>query len=319
MTHRALGSVLIGCVLATLVVVAAVQPHRVAGTAVATPVSGPPTVGDCVLDPLPDAAVDCAVVNAPMRAADPAYPQLRRVEPCAGNRYGEVLAVIDRPARLAVRGNDAEGRYLDDPNWDSCSQTMLRYLGVPADLMSGVWRGGVMTTVALFAPTSRQQAAGQHWASCVVTPRAVDPVSPTASPAPYRGTLRDAYRSGNERNRLGYCSPSTDAGAGLELLPCTAPHRLELFAYGDSGGRTASRHQFQTSCGQLVRSVTGVDIAGAGSQLAPTINIIDSQDHLVTGDTVRPHSSLVCAVASTGGRQLGGSLLALGRTPIPWA
>lgn len=309
----------IGCVLATVVVVAAAAPHRIAGSAVATPVPGPPAVGDCVLDPLPDSAVDGAVVNAPMRAADPAYPQLRRVQPCAGDRYGEVMAVLDRPARLAVRGDDAEGRFLDDPNWDNCFQEMPRYLGVPANLLSGVWRAGPMTTVALFAPNSRQRAAGQHWASCVVTPRAIEQIAPDASSAHYRGTLRDAYRSGNQRNRLGYCSTSTDFGAGVELTACASPHRLELFAYGDSGDHTASRNQFQTSCRQAVGSITGIDITDFAGQLDPAITVTDSMNDLLTGDAVPPHSSLVCGVASTSSRQLGGSLLALGRAPIPWA
>jgi hypothetical protein len=262
-----------------------------------------------------------AIVNAPLRAADPAYPQQQRVQPCSGRRYGEIVAVIDTPGRLAVRGSDTDGQYLDDPNWDRCHRTIRDYLGIPGQPLSGTWEVSVMVTVALFSPTSRQQSAGQHWASCVVSPQTVDGGATTigSSSAEYDGPLRGALHTGNERNRIGYCAVSADLTAGVESTSCGTPHVLEVFGYGASGNRPVTRGQLETTCRRAVEQLTGDPDRDHADGLRTVVGITDGAGVPIIGTRIPEHSDVVCALAATGGRKLTGSLLALGRQPIPWA
>jgi len=135
--------VVIGSAVLLVAVMAGLRPHLVTGVAQAAPVPGPPAVGECVVDPLP--APKFGVV-APVTAASggtvPVYPS-QQIQPCTGARYGEITAVIAAPKPTVVRGDDADGRFLDDPNKDSCFDPAQQYLGMmttQSTQSSGRWR-----------------------------------------------------------------------------------------------------------------------------------------------------------------------------------
>lgn len=55
------------------------------------------------------------------------------------------------------------------------------------------------------------------------------------------------------------------------------------------------------------------------SALSIPIQVEDTSSAAITTAQVPAHSNLACGVTTTGDRKLRGSLLALGRSPIPWA
>ncbi len=86
-----------------------------------------------------------------------------------------------------------------------------------------------------------------------------------------------------------------------------------------TGDRPVSREQLQLTCQQLVRQLTAMPDPTAAGALSIQINIQDMNSVAVTTQQVPANSVLRCGVATTGTRKLRGSLLALGRQPIPWA
>lgn len=135
--RQRVGLVVIGVAVALVAVVAGLRPHLVAGSAQAAPVPGPPVAGDCVLDPVPVRPVGgvLAPVTATSGGAVPVYPA-QQIRPCTAARYGEITAVITAPKPAVVQG-DADNRYLDDPNENSCYQSASQYIGIPAEPMLG--------------------------------------------------------------------------------------------------------------------------------------------------------------------------------------
>jgi hypothetical protein len=173
----------------------------------------------------------------------------------------------------------------------------------------------------MFGPTARQQAAGQHWAACTVSPQPPGPwVDPELPPAPrFSGSLRDALHTGIERDQLGYCSVAADLLSGGGPSSCRQPHASEVLGWGETGERAGSRRSFQLSCAQVVAQLTGLPDPTAGGQLLPVMTAMDDSSTALRDPEIPAHSYLVCAVATKNGRKLAGSLLALGRSPIPWA
>ena len=320
MTRRALGLLVIGIVLALVAVVSNANPRPVSGTATAAPVPGAPAVGDCAADVLPSASMTSDSVTAGTRGSVPVYPKVR-FQPCSGIRYGEVVEVIGVPVPTVLEGDDSDGVYLDDPNLTACFLAGQSYLGMSAQPLFGNWYPPLMTTAALFAPTSRQQAAGQRWVACVVAPRNPGSWADTdPPPAPrYGSSLRDAVHTGNERDQLGYCSVDSDLVSAGGPSSCRQPHAFEVLGSGQTGDRAVGRRSFQTSCEQTIAQLTGLPDPTAGGLLVPVLDAVDDRSAAVTDPQIPAHSDLICAVATTGGRKLSGSLLALGRNPIPWA
>ncbi len=57
----------------------------------------------------------------------------------------------------------------------------------------------------------------------------------------------------------------------------------------------------------------------AAGALSIQIHVEDGSSAAITTPQVPAHAGLACGIATTGERKLRGSLLALGRQPIPWA
>ena len=308
-----MGVVVIAVVVVLVAVVAGVRPHLVAGSGQAAPVPGPPTVGDCVLDPPPGLQPHIATVLA---GTVPTYPA-QQIEPCNGARYGEVAAVIANPRPTVVRGG-ADHQYVDDQNMESCSLTANRYLGVTTPLYT-FWRALLLSISTLSRPSTRQQASGQHWAACIVSPPTANPDEPPTADQRYRSSIRDALHTGRERNQLAVCMTTLDWHADSAAGDCGRPHVLEVLAVGDSGERPVSRSRLELTCRQVIGQLTGIPDPMAGGALSVQIEVEDNSSTAITTAQVPAHSNLGCGVGTAGTRRLRGSLIALGRQPIPWA
>ena len=208
MTHRQrAGLSVIALVLVLVAVVASRQTHRVAGSAQTAPVPGPPAVGDCVLDALPGPGPG-TTVTASSDGTVPAYPA-QQIRPCTAARYGEIVSVIATPQPAVVK-RDFDSTYLDDPNRDSCVAAAVQYVGMTTQLIQRFWRPFLQVTFALSNPSPRQEAAGQHWAACIVAPQPSDSATDTRSAQQYGRSIRDALHTGAQRDQLGSCTTTAD-------------------------------------------------------------------------------------------------------------
>ncbi len=322
--RQRVGLVVIGVAVVLVAVVAGLRPHLVVGAAQAVPVPGPPAVGDCAVDPLPG-PVRGPQPGAPVTATSggtvPVYPA-QQIQPCTGARYGEITAVIAAPRRTVVKG-DTDNLYLDDPNQNSCGPTAVQYVGVATQPILRFWQPFLQVDIGMSSPSPRQKAAGQHWAACIVTlpPPDSGPNPTTQTPAPprYGKSIRNALTTGEQRDQLSLCLPSTDWNDSFTIGGCRQPHALELLAGGDSGDHPVTRVQVEKTCQQLARQLTAMPDPTAAGALSIQINVQDGSSTTITTPQIPAHSNLACAVTATGHRKLRGSLLALGRQPIPWA
>jgi hypothetical protein len=174
------------------------------------------------------------------------------------------------------------------------------------------------------SPTPQQKAAGQHWAACIVTLVPPDSTATVQNPAPpqYDKSIRDALHTGEQRDQLGTCLPTTDWNDNYNNFTvdgCRQPHAREILGSGDSGDHPVPRTQVEASCQQLAGQLTAMADPTAAGALSIQINVRDNNSAVITAAQVPAHSNLACAITTTGHRKLDGSLLALGHQPIPWA
>jgi len=321
-THRQQGLVVLGVAVVLVAVVAGLRPNLVTGAAQAAPIPGPPVVGDCVLDPVPGPPMRALVTDA-SGGTVPVYPA-QQIRPCTGTRYGEIAAVIATPKPTFVKGRGTSDRYLDDPNQTSCAFAAVPYVGARTQPILRFWQTFLKITSGLSRPSPRQQAAGQRWAACIVTLSPSDP-SPATATAPaqagprYGSSIRDALHTGQQRDQLSNCTAALDWDRGSTIDGCRQPHALELLAGGDSGDHPVTRAQVELSCQQLARQLTAMPDPTAAGALSIQTHIEDGSSIAITTPQVPAHSNLACGITTTGSRKLRGSLLALGRQPIPWA
>ena len=318
--RRSAGSVVLGVALVLVAVLTGVHPHVVSGAGRAAPVPGPPVVGDCVVDPLPAQPLISVDVTATSGGTVPVYPA-QQIQPCTTARYGEIVSVIAHPAPTVVEGDDANGRRLDDPNEDSCFPAAWAYVGMKSE-PGGSWQTLLQFSTALARPSLRQQAAGQRWAVCIVSLRppdpGPDPTTQTPAPPRYSSSIRDALHTGAQRDRLGTCIAALDWNGSLATDGCVQPHALEVMALGDSGDHPVARAAVQLSCEQLVRRLTAMTDPTAAGALAVQIYVYGLNGATVTTAQIPAHSGMECGIVTTGHRKLRGSLIALGRSPVPW-
>jgi hypothetical protein len=250
------------------------------------------------------------------------YPQLV-ISPCRGVRYGEVAAVILDPSRPTVTlGADGTITALTDSNMDNCSMAALTYIGSPSggprlQRALSFWYVLPATDSVASRPSARQEAAGQHWLACIVFLRQ-NPDGDGELPPPYGSALRDALRTGYDRDSLGTCV----ADVGLDdrvSTGCSDPHLAEIFGVGSTGKAAVSRAQLSKSCGRLISLLTRLSDITAGGALAIQLQVTDSDGELVTAPQIPADSEVVCGINATAGRKLVGSLLAIGTHQIPWA
>jgi hypothetical protein len=301
--RRLVGVLLLAATLLAVVVFAGLRPpRRVAGSPQSQPPPGPPTVGDCVPDPV---NLDSWVIS------EYEYPQLR-FERCDGLRFGEVVAVLTNPARRPATGaSDTSGPH-GDPNPDTCGAKGLTYVG--GDTPSLYWSPRVYAFAVPISPSRRQQAAGQHWVACAM----FRPNDDQTAVKRYDGSLRMALATGNARNLLGFCGAGRDWTTGYVSV-CSTPHEFQVLASGTAGAGDLSRAELQRTCVQVARRLTALPDVTAAGALAVKVQSIEGTGASTETAGVQAPAKLGCGISTGGSRRLAGGLVGIGDLPIPWA
>lgn len=308
--QRRWGFVLIAVALLGIFVTANLRPRAIDGAAVAEPVPGPPQIGDCVLDPVPD------MRRTPIGDQDdsPIRPTLR-YGVCNGPRYGEVARVSSTDPDSDATGTEPFDREAIRTVRNRCRAEGQSFIGAPpggTHLTELYWRPAVAVGVRLLGPDERQYVTGQRWAACIILPRHASADELTE---PYEGSLRNALTTGSERDRLGLCLADVSS---RELMPtCGEPHRVQVIATGASGGTATTREVLRAGCLTRVEQWAGSRVAGEPGLL---VSLVVTDDAGAERDDrlFPPNSNVVCLVEATGDRTLVGSILGLGDDPIPW-
>ncbi len=309
MGRRSAGfAVMIVTLLAVVVISAHVDGARgIPGSAQAAPVPPPPTIGDCLLEPTGR--------FGGWGFGETLYPALR-VAPCTGARWGEVVSVL--PGALAtptsVSTTDGTGTPVtENPTQSRCDRDRLTYLGAPAG-RSTQWGWELLVgTVAAVGPTSLQQAVGQSWVACVITPAN----GQAATSVRYDGSVRDALHTGVLPVAFATCS-TTIGAAGILPGPCDRPHHVEVFGVATTvPGDT--QPGVDASCLKLVRwLMRSPDPTKSG-----LLRVRAFTTHTdASGDDVEglgPNGGAACIVEPANGHNLQGTLFGLGVNSIPWA
>lgn len=316
-TRHALGVLAIALALVVGVAVAHNQ-KPIAGFATALPVPGPPAVGDCAATPAGMQGRDLATFLDHQAAGTFAPTYLsNEIGPaaCAQPHYGEVVALISDPDDVEISGSANSGFTITDRNIDSCSAAANRYLtpGAPSD--PSAWVPAIFTESAVIGPTERQRQAGQHWAACVTYV-----LSPSGddgdTPASYRGTLRAAAETGNQRDHLGLCG--TNFSDGFLAGGCAVPHRYELIATSTTD-HPSSHDDALAGCQTELQSATGISNVASTTGLRADLTATTAEGTQITTGTLPAGTNLNCGITTTGTMRLRGSLRSLGSDPIPWA
>lgn len=285
-----------------VLVSAGLQPRRVAGTPQALSAPGPPTVGDCVSDP----------VNPANWATTPyVYPHLS-FQACGGLRFGEVVGVLADPAEPPATTGTAPSGSVSDPNPETCLEEGESYVGGMPQFR--YWSPRIFSFSAPISPSPLQQAVGQHWLACAM----FIPANGQSEVRHYNGSLRNAFHTGNERDVLGFCGYGRDWTAGY-VSACSLTHEFQVLASGIVGGGDVSPDELQRTCVQVAQRLTALPDVTAAGALAVGVQSIEKTGASFDSAGGQVEANLGCGIRTVGSRRLAGSLVALGHLPIPWA
>ena len=316
MSGRAWGVLLLTAAILALVMGAAIAGHTITGTPQVEPPPGPPGVGDCLTQPVPEHGGLSWDSVADQASARPTVLPRELPEgvfaPCRASRFGEVVDVDPNPlAATAIQ--TAAGISVSDPAWTRCADSAARYLGLD-EPGTQIWQPDFGSSIVLVGPTQRQRAFGQHWSACVLVVPA-DGMTPALDRSP-----RALLATGDTRDELGDCQTNASWATGSAGLgTCGQPHRSETFAYAEFGSAAVpSREQLAVSCLQLIRRTTGLPDSALGSLFAG-VHVFDDGSLLDIGREPTPDSVVLCGVSSTVTAALNHSLIAWGNHPLPLA
>lgn len=297
--RRALGAVLLLLTALVAFVVPQLLGNQIAGTGMAEPIQGPPTVGECVLD---DPAANGGALG---RLSDLDYGS------CDKPHYGEVVQVFAQYSDFP--GVQSSG---PDPDPANCIPASNSYLAVDqvlprydrGDYRSvsfGVWRPVSVGTVGVIGPSIGQQLADQQWLACVTEGNSGDP---------FLGTVRGAFAGGNLPDSYTVC---TDQLRGGHPVKCASPHATELFAATGVTATLPSEEDLARSCSDFVRYLTGrADLLVAGQlQMDTAVTDYGDTGHPIAG---QPESAQAyCGVSAVGASKLTATLFGLRNRPLP--
>jgi hypothetical protein len=295
MTRRLAGLLV---VLFTIVgVAAAATPgDRLPGTAAAVEFPGPPSAGDCLIDPLDGAT----------RFPFERDRQVPQYGPCAGHMtLGEVIAVRSpAPANLGPGLDESVG----------CRAETLTYAGlvsradrfgldgqVPGDPVS--WEYSIPATTGWIGqvPWSPRASA---WAACVASPMGHERSVNSLAGAFSGGLLPDEY---------GTCWKSREVDTSMRMVNCALPHAAELVSIGrivDAMAVPWSR--LVDSCTDQARRVMHRDDPTVGGLLTMQVE----PDGAIVSARTR---NLTCFVTAADDRFLMGSVIGMRHAQLRFA
>jgi hypothetical protein len=317
MDRRVWGTALVAVVLVAAFVVPNLGGRRVVGIAAPIPVPDPPRVGQCLLAAASGGRSALEFNQVTVSSAG--------VGPCGAENFGEVVAVASDvhsfPSTVSNRTSHPEPL--------ACQPTARRYVGwnVNADDPTfgetaviepgggepedpsvgparklGPWRPVATTSIALYGPNLWQYLSGQNWLACVLLPR----------DAPYAGSVRGGP-AGSASSAYAACW-NRGGFVPREPIPCARPHSGETF--GVARLDDTDMAALDGSCGDLVRSATGMSDPGRGGVIIPEVQIGSSNGATSQSDSAGQAS---CTISVVGDRQLTSSLTGIGDGPLPWA
>ncbi len=263
MSRRAAGLCIIAVVLLAAVTIPRVSPTKIGGIAQVGPAApGPPAVGDCLLGPVgpADGALNGQLIYPPVTTGA-----------CAGERFGEVVAVI--PASKIQPGTrSATGGSVDDPNQRTCQDAAIRYLGIQGSSanfpLGGGWLPLPAGQILVAGPTATQKGVGQQWIACI---QYIDPTGEGhPRPADYSRTAKNAYSTGSPPAAFATCLQDSDQ-LSLSVVDCHQPHPAELFgiAFG-----TATTSKLPLSLDPPIR--VGSEVR-RNSENAPGVSLLEQR------------------------------------------
>jgi hypothetical protein len=261
-----------------------------------------------------------------------------RLAPCAGPRYGEVIAVINdtrSPEKIAAasltathpRGETPS----DDPILRSCNAALNPYLGLPSgkrsdgvDAVDG-WSYVGLVIPAPAGPSVVQKAAGQHWVACLAI--GLDPDRQTGTAyviaKRYSEPARQVYSKGRPPSAFAVCAPKMILPEILQPAGCSRAHAVEIFGITETHSKHVTQAQLTASCGKLARRLTRMPDPTAGGRLAVTAASLhlDSYGGGQLGFSTAGNAGgfSICLATAPETHRLKGALLGLGTGPIPWA
>lgn len=306
--------IVLGLLAAVIVPVAA--GRTTPGRPQAVPVPAPPAVGQCIGQSF---LADWNAVGEEVKAYR--YPELV-VGDCDRMHFGEVVAVIAHPTTPEVQTQSGSS-FVDDSNMETCGRAVAGFVqsGDPAEgrepPADGYWGPAAFPSVVALAPTNRQRAAGQQWLACGVYLTDHGQAGSNSTAVGYRNSLRSASSTGTGRDYLGYCPDEADWNQASSVS-CRVPHHGEIFGLGALEQDTP-RATLLTSCATMVAQATGNGALAGNGRLVLEVEATDQNGTTVEGSMVPKGASLQCGLLTTGGRLLGGSLIAIGGEPLPWA
>lgn len=309
MGRRSAGFAVMIVTLSAVVVISAHMDgaRGIPGSAQAGPVPPPPVIGQCLLEPTGR--------FEGWGFGEPVYPALR-LAPCTGDRWGEVVSIL--PGALAtptsVNTTDSTGAPVtENPTQSRCDRDRLTYLGAPAR-RSTQWGWQLpVGTVAAVGPTRAQQAAGQSWVACIITPANRQ----AATSARYHGSTQNALNNGVLPVAFATCSNTTGA-AGILPGPCDRPHHAEIFGVATTASGD-TQQGVDAHCLKLVKWLmrTADPTKRALLRIRAFTSHTNQSGTAVLG--LGPNGDAICIVEPAGDRNLHGTLFGLGLNPIPWA
>ncbi len=315
-SRRLAGLLVVVAVLSVIVVAGGIRGQIIKGEALAEPLGSAPGIGDCLTQDPHKSAVD-------LFSWTPNLPTFE-LSPCTGTRFGEVVFVEpDFAAAMAATG-PAGDPYL------RCSQQADRYLGIPPRLLpdSGPPSPPATTnteflpaanvSVALFGPDSRQRAAGQGWAACVIllpTPLADD------APITLDHSLRGSWLRQQDSGLFSLCLAGPTSHVALN---CNWPHGIEMIGMA-WGNPAATQSSIDSACRETVVEAIGSAAAlNSGTVSAVVVPVRPNPNNdggLVSGpDAVSadsPYLNICLARATDRDGKLTAPLRGLGDAPVP--
>ncbi|MTD15270.1 hypothetical protein GIS00_15110 [Nakamurella sp. YIM 132087] len=285
MDRRRIGVTVVALVLLAALVVPGVLGRRVQGTATLAPPAPRPAAGQCLLDLSPSGRQP--------------YPSAR-VGPCDGGQIGEIVGVHD----ISV-----------DPL--PCWADLTGYLGLPASVyrVDG-WVVRLAAGTVVFGPDPGQRAAGQRWVGCAVRP----PAS-TSQTLRYSGSVRNAFAGGRPPSPFALCAASAEDLLESGTISCAVPHGLETLGNRSTADEAVTQAVLDADCLALARILTVADDPTRGGQLEIRALAygFGGADRPEQGLTHSRNSLATCVVTPADpGRRLGGTVLGLGGSAVPW-
>ena len=316
MDRRLVGALLVVVVLsAAIVLPPLVAGSRIAGSASPIDLPDPPSVGECLLNPLPatngrDLAdgTTGGLTGYPADLSDAA--PVAAFGPCEGAVSGEVVQVVnaggDPPARRMAASAADQGCRSATAGYTGLLDVIRQFTGPTAGMDVVRWDPTVNVRHVWVQPDAVQRAAGRTWLACVVTP---------ARPVRYQGRVAGAFAGRSLPDQFGVCWLQTDVSAAVTFVDCSEPHRSELVSIGSvSGHSDVAASDVSASCERLAARIVGRDDPTAGGVLTVGVDPEELPARLTSGRTI----DITCFLTSTNDRRLVGTLVGLGDRPVPF-